>query len=146
MLAENLVMLRNAKGMTQEQVAEIIGISRQSYARWEQGDTVPDIDKCARLAAFYGIKIDALVNYEEKIGETRLTPPPEGKFLWGTVKVGNRGQIVIPKEAREKFDLKEGTRLVVLGDENEGIALVKAEDFENRLRASMEQSRKIVEE
>lgn len=146
MLSENLIMLRNAKGMTQEQVAEIIGISRQSYARWEQGDTVPDIDKCARLAAFYGIKIDALVNYEEKIGETRLTPPPEGKFLWGTVKVGNRGQIVIPKEAREKFDLKEGDRLVVLGDENEGIALVKAEDFENRLRASMEQSRKIVEE
>ena len=91
MLAENLVMLRDAKGMTQEQVAEVIGISRQSYAKWEQGETVPDIDKCARLAAFYGVKIDALVNYEEKIGETRLTPPPEGKFLWGTVKVGNRG-------------------------------------------------------
>ena len=73
MLAENLVMLRDAKGMTQEQVAEVIGISRQSYAKWEQGETVPDIDKCARLAAFYGVKIDALVNYEEKIGETRLT-------------------------------------------------------------------------
>ena len=29
-----------------------------------------------------------------------LAPPPEGKFLWGTVKLGNRGQIVIPKEAR----------------------------------------------
>ena len=62
MLAENLVMLRDAKGMTQEQVAEVIGISRQSYAKWEQGETVPDIDKCARLAAFYGVKIDALVN------------------------------------------------------------------------------------
>lgn len=36
-LAENLVMLRNVKGMTQEQVAEVIGISRQSYAKWEQG-------------------------------------------------------------------------------------------------------------
>ncbi|MEE0037608.1 MAG: helix-turn-helix transcriptional regulator [Lachnospiraceae bacterium] len=35
-LAENLVMLRNVKGMTQEQVAEVIGISRQSYAKWEQ--------------------------------------------------------------------------------------------------------------
>lgn len=36
-LAENLVMLRNVKGMTQEQVAEVIRISRQSYAKWEQG-------------------------------------------------------------------------------------------------------------
>ena len=145
MLAENLVMLRDAKGMTQEKVAEVIGISRQSYAKWEQGETVPDIDKCARLAAFYGVKIDALVNYEEKIGETRLTPP-EGKFLWGTVKVGNRGQIVIPKEARDKFGLKEGARLVVLGDENEGIALVKAEVFVERLRNAMELSRKVMEE
>ena len=65
-LAENLVILRNVKGMTQEQVAEVIGISRQSYAKWEQGETMPDIEKCDRLAAFYGIKIDALLHYEEK--------------------------------------------------------------------------------
>ena len=37
MLADNLVMLRNLKGLTQEQVAEVVGISRQSYAKWEQG-------------------------------------------------------------------------------------------------------------
>ena len=43
MLADNLVMLRNLKGLTQEQVAEVIGISRQSYAKWEQGETIPDI-------------------------------------------------------------------------------------------------------
>ena len=43
MLAENLILLRNMKGMSQEQIAEVIGISRQSYAKWEQGETVPDI-------------------------------------------------------------------------------------------------------
>ena len=37
MLADNLVILRNLKGLTQEQVAEVVGISRQSYAKWEQG-------------------------------------------------------------------------------------------------------------
>ena len=37
MLSDNLVFLRNIKGLTQEQVAEVIGISRQSYSKWEQG-------------------------------------------------------------------------------------------------------------
>ena len=41
-LADNLIFLRNIKGLTQEQVAEVIGISRQSYSKWEQGETYPD--------------------------------------------------------------------------------------------------------
>ena len=59
MLTDNLIMLRNVRGLTQEQVAEIVGVTRQSYAKWEQGDSVPDIEKCDKLAKFYGIKIDA---------------------------------------------------------------------------------------
>ena len=55
MLSENLVMLRNLKGLTQEQVAEVVEISRQSYAKWEQGETVPDIEKCDRLASFLSL-------------------------------------------------------------------------------------------
>lgn len=145
MLADNLVMLRSLKGLTQEQVAEVIGISRQSYAKWEQGETIPDIEKCDRIASFYGIKIDSLMHYDEKVGNTKVAPPPEGKFLWGTVKVGNRGQIVIPKEARDKYGIQDGSRLVVLGDE-EGIALVQAERFENQLKNAMELSRKLVGE
>ena len=91
MLSENLVILRNLKGLTQEQVAEVVEISRQSYAKWEQGETVPDIEKCDRLASFYGIRLDALMHYDEKVGNTKMAPPPEGKFLWGTIKLGNRG-------------------------------------------------------
>ena len=145
MLADNLVMLRSLKGLTQEQVAEIVGISRQSYAKWEQGETIPDIEKCDKLASFYGIKIDGLIHYDEKVGNTKVAPPPEGKYLWGTVKVGNRGQIVIPKDARDKYGLQDGSRLVVLGDE-EGIALVQSERFESRLKNAMELSRKMIEE
>lgn len=145
MLGDNLVVLRNIKGMSQEQIAEVIGISRQSYAKWEQGETLPDIEKCDRLAKFYGITIDALMHQDNTIGTTRLAPAPVGKHLWGTVTIGNRGQIVIPKAARDIFDLKSGDRLIVLGDEQEGIALVKAEEFEEKMRESLRLSRKSAE-
>lgn len=44
MLKENLIMLRNIHGFSQEEIAEKIDISRQAYAKWESGATVPDIE------------------------------------------------------------------------------------------------------
>ena len=61
MLADNLILLRGLKGLTQEQAAEIAGVTRQSYSKWEQGETVPDIEKCDRLARHYGVTLDALL-------------------------------------------------------------------------------------
>ena len=142
MLAENLALLRNIRGMTQEEVAEVIGISRQSYSKWEQGETIPDIEKCARLAEFYGVSIDSLVHQDEEIGKTRVAPAPMGKHLWGTVAMGAKGQIVIPKAARDTFRLSEGDRLVVLGDEEQGIALIKAETFEERMQKALRAGQK----
>lgn len=52
---------------------------------------------------------------------------PKGKHIFGTVKVGERGQIVIPKEARDLFDIKPGDTLLILGDEEQGIAITKAD-------------------
>ena len=63
MFSDNLLYLRNIKGLSQEQVAEAVGISRQSYSKWEQGDTFPDIDKCDKLAKFYNITIDSLFKH-----------------------------------------------------------------------------------
>lgn len=54
-------------------------------------------------------------------------PMPKGKHIFGTVKVGERGQIVIPKEARELFHIQPGNTLLVLGDEEQGLAVVKAD-------------------
>lgn len=51
---------------------------------------------------------------------------PDGKHLFGMVRIGDKGQIVIPKQARDVFGLKPGDQLLVLGDESQGIALVKA--------------------
>ena len=50
------------------------------------------------------------------------------KFLW-TVKVSDKGQIAIPKEAREIFDINTGDTLLLLDDTNRGIAIVKYEDY-----------------
>ena len=47
---------------------------------------------------------------------------PKGKYAW-TVKVGEKGQFVIPKEARELFGINPGDRLIVLGDIHQGIAI-----------------------
>ncbi len=52
---------------------------------------------------------------------------PQGKHLFGFVKLGEKGQILIPKEARDIFGLKPGDKLLMLGDEAQGIALVKAD-------------------
>lgn len=51
------------------------------------------------------------------------------KFIFGICKVGEKGQIVIPKEARDVFGIKSGDSLVVLGDRKKGIAIVKADVF-----------------
>ena len=56
-----------------------------------------------------------------------MTEIKKGKYFFGTVKLGERGQIVIPKEARVVFDMKPGDNLVLVGDEEKGIAIVKAD-------------------
>lgn len=51
----------------------------------------------------------------------------DGKYIFGVCKVGERGQIVIPKQARNVFNIKPGDNLVMLGDINKGIAIVKCD-------------------
>ncbi len=133
MLKENLKMLRAIKGVSQEAVAEAVGVSRQAYAKWESGESVPDIEKAMLIAKYYDVNLDELMLKREEVSGRKLSPAPRGKHIWGVVTLSERGQIVIPAEARELFSLKSGSRLVVLGDENEGIALVPAEVFEKRL-------------
>ena len=65
--------------------------------------------------------------------EFGMPPAPNGKHFFGAVKVGERGQIVIPKKARDLFDIKPGDSLIVLGDESQGMALLKADIISNML-------------
>jgi AbrB family looped-hinge helix DNA binding protein len=128
MFKDNLVQMRKALQLTQEDIADKLGVTRQSVAKWESGETVPDLDKCKLLADIFGVSLDDLANYEsdENFG---LGVPPKGKHLFGLVTVGDKGQIVIPAKARKIFDISAGDRMLVLGDEGQGIAIVKADSF-----------------
>ena len=145
MLKDNLVMLRNMHGYSQEALAEKIGISRQAYAKWEKGATVPDIEKCALLASVYGTTIDSLIRTETLDGVGMIPPAPIGKNIWGSVTISDRGQIVIPKGARDLFHLTGGQRLIVMSDER-GIALIPAEIFEEIIKKAVTSASAVTEE
>ena len=128
MFCDNLIRMRKLNQLTQEDVAEKVGVTRQSVAKWESGETVPDLDKCRILADLFGVTLDDLANYDpgDNMG---FGVPPKGKHLFGMVTVGDKGQIVIPAKARKLFNISAGDRLVVLGDETQGLAVLKAQDF-----------------
>ena len=60
----------------------------------------------------------------------------DGRYIFGVVKVGDKGQIVIPKDARKVYDIKPGDSLMMLGDER-GIALLKTEVFQGIIDQAM---------
>lgn len=140
MLKDNLLELRKLKHLTQEDLAERVGVTRQAVAKWEAGETMPDLDKSKLLAEILEVSLDDLANYEPK-ANMGLGVPPKGKHLFGVVTVGDKGQIVIPAKARKTFEIASGDQLVVLGDEAQGLAIMKAENFlamADRIRAEME--------
>lgn len=115
-IARNLAALRQLNKFSQEDVAERIGVSRQAVAKWESGQSVPDILNCDTLAKLYDVELNDLICYDEE--QTGISIPPRGEHIFGTVRVGERGQIVLPKKARDVFKIKPGDTLVVLGDES----------------------------
>ena len=122
MIGENLQSLRKHKKWTQETLAEQIGVSRQTVAKWESGESVPDLAMASRLAAAFDVTLDDLTNAPAP--EFAAPPPIRGKYLFGLVTVGDKGQIVIPARARRIFHITSGDQLLVLGDEDRGLALV----------------------
>lgn len=129
MFGDNLIYLRKMHKMSQEELAEKLDISRQTLSKWEIGESLPDIEKCQMLATIFDVSLDELVSYDAE--SSGLPIPPKGKHVFGVVTVGEKGQIVIPAKARKIFQIDSGDRLIVLGDEGSGIAIIKEKDFLN---------------
>lgn len=70
-LREKLIVSRNKAGLSQMELAERLGVSRQAVSRWESGDTTPSVDKLKTLARIYGVSLDWL------LGDTADGEPPE---------------------------------------------------------------------
>lgn len=124
----NIRILRKKNKMSQEILAERVNVSRQTMAKWENEEALPDIQKCQMLAEIFQVTLDQLSGDMSEEEAEQLGP--KGKHFFGVVKVGERGQIVIPKQARELFQIKAGDKLVVLGeDATKGIAILKTDGF-----------------
>ena len=129
MIGKNLQKLRKQKSLTQEALAEAVGVARQTIAKWETEESTPDLEMSGKLAAVLEVSLDDLVNAPEDELDSR--PGMRGKHMFGMVTVGDKGQIVIPVRARRVFNIRPGKQLIVLGDENSGLALMDADFFMN---------------
>ena len=117
----NLKIFRMKENLTQEDIAEKLGVSRQSVAKWERGESLPDIESCVKLADMFGVTVDVLVRNMQEIPHV----DEEGKHIFGIARLNEKGQITLPAECRRIFGLKAGDSVLVLGDEEKGgIALV----------------------
>ena len=105
-LGESLFGARKNKGLTQEAVAEKLGVSRQTVSKWETGETLPDIRQSKRLAVLYGVTLDELIDFDAGVKEIqevidRTTEETSAKIDW--TKMWSR-QYPILARYREEAD------------------------------------------
>ena len=123
--ASNIRFLRKQENLSQEDFAERFGVSRQSVAKWESGESTPDVYKCREIAERYDVSVDVLISVSIE-GLESSEETADGKYIFGMVKMDQDGQVKIPEYAREVFGIKPGDRLMVMGDTAKGgIALAK---------------------
>ena len=75
-LSEKILYYRKKAGLSQEELAGRVGVSRQAVSKWELGDAAPEVDKLRALAREFGITVDELLS-EEAPREPEQAPPPQ---------------------------------------------------------------------
>ncbi len=123
-----LKIYRRQSGFTQEDIAGKLGVSRQAVAKWERGESLPDIESCIKLADLYETTVDMLVRDMGKEDHSK-----DGKYVFGISKINDKGQITLPAECRKVFNINAGDAIIVLGDEEKGIALINAGSIRDKI-------------
>lgn len=127
-ITENLSLLRYKNGYTLEALAEILSVSRQTVAKWEAGDSLPDIMNCIKLANIYKISLDELVNKPLE-GVLNNDFNVEGDMVCGVLDISDEGMMRIPDSVMEMFDIHKGEKVLLLADKKQGIAIIKCSQF-----------------
>lgn len=131
MIGSNLRMLRSNSRYTLEDVAEIIGVSRQTIAKWEAGETYPDIENCVKLSALFKVSLDAMV--KEPVQILAEEPNDKGQYMFGIVKIGEDGSLPLPEKAKQLMEILPGDRMLLIGDKDQGIAMMKCDGINDYL-------------
>ena len=115
-MADKLVALRRAKGLSQQEVAEKLGVTRQAVSRWEQGETSPDTDNLIALLELYGTTLQELTAPgpgRPAMHDDAYTPALRfGRLDEDTPDAETREQLLATRREREKGDLDRGCLIV----------------------------------
>lgn len=95
-----LKKLRKEKSMTQEQLAEILGVTNRSISRWENGFSMPDFDLVIELAEYYGVSIDELLEGERR---TDMTNKQETETMLKAADYANAEKMILVKRLNLLF-------------------------------------------
>lgn len=82
-LSDNIIQFRKAMGLSQEQLAEQLGVSRQAISKWETGQSVPELEKIVALSRIFGISTDALLG---NIHENQTDSPASAASIDGYIR------------------------------------------------------------
>lgn len=80
-IGKRIALLRKEKGLTQEELANAMGVSPQAVSKWENDQTCPDISALPKLARLLGVTVDELLEGKQELAPVRLLPPAERKDL-----------------------------------------------------------------
>lgn len=104
-MANRLYELRKANNLSQEELAEKIGVSRQAVSKWERSESSPDIDNLIELAKIYNISLDELINGDDVISGNDIKKESSEQISL----TDDEGQTVLIKDGSVKFINPDGT-------------------------------------
>jgi len=123
-VANRLQQLRKAKGLSQEELANILGLSRQAVSKWERAETSPDTDNLICLAKLYNISIDKLLDTGESLDEIKERIAQER-----IDEISNEAKEDIQEDEQKENEIEENSNNdfnVCYKNENEEIVVRKA--------------------